>query len=98
MLPDHIELAEFMGVKQNSNEDEYTFRKRAFVKMYPEDAMQAFEMLFCVNHYTEISDKDRMFIVMARDCHTKDGEKGLWKFIKGFNSYDPSKPYVKASA
>lgn len=97
MLQHHIEIANYLGVKQESNESEYDFRKKAFVKMYESDAMEAFEMLFCVKNYRDIHERDRMFIMMARELHTKDGEKGLWKFVKGFG-VDPALPYLKETA
>jgi len=97
MLQHHIKIAEYLGVKQEPGQSEYDFRKKAFIKMFPEDALEAIEMLFCVKHHTELHDRDRMLIVAAREAYTQAGEKGLWKFVNGFG-VDPAKPYMRETA
>lgn len=97
MLKHHIEIADFFKLKQQPNETEYDFRKKVFVKLFPEDAIEAIEMLFCVEHYTQLHERDTIFIVIARKSYDQEGEKGLWKFVNGF-SVDPAKPYIKQIA
>ena len=93
MLKNHLDLAKAMGLIQDPTESEYDFRKRVFIEVYPEDGLQAIEILFCVESYSDLRQKDMIFITMAREMSVK-GEEGLRKFLKGFASNDPSIPYA----
>lgn len=91
MLKRHIELANTLGLKQGENEGEFDFRKRLFTEVYQEDAMEAMEILFCIEDYRELMQSDRSYILMARDAYNS-GKLGFQKFLKGFG-IDPAMRY-----
>ena len=68
--------------------------KRVFVELYPEDALEAIEILFNVEKYSDLNQRDMIYIPMARDCFN-EGVDGLWKFVDGFRDNDPAIPYQK---
>lgn len=91
MLKRHIDLANTLGLKQGIDESEFDFRKRLFLEVYPEDAMEAIEILFCIESFSQLMQSDYFYVPMARDAYNS-GKLGFQKFLNGFG-VDPAIRY-----
>ena len=85
----HEQLADFTDFKRLPNEDEYTFRKRFFIFIYPKGYIMAFEILFCVEDWYKLATDDKELMETAKELFKEKGNPGLTQFL-GIFGEDPA--------
>jgi hypothetical protein len=96
MLKMHEELADFIDFRKLPEEDEYKFRKRMFLELYPKGRNEALEVLFCIGDCIELSEEHKDLVKELKGTfEVQEGKHTLLAFLDKFKE-DPSKEYNKS--
>ena len=95
MLREHEQFADFIGMKKNPEEDEYSFRKRIFLEVYSKGENMALEIFFSVGYWRSLSLEHKAMVEELRgEFEVQKNEHTLKTFLERFEE-DPAKEYEK---
>lgn len=91
----HEELADFLGIRQSATENEYEFRKRIFLELYPKGRNEALEVFFCIGDYLELSEEHKDLVNELKGTfEVQESKHTLEAFLNKFKE-DPAEFYKK---